>query len=81
MPTNTIVNKVVLFVTSTKMTSNDDLLSFLKDLKIQAEKNNEEIKLQVKTRIDELAAKVDKAKEEAFEKEKNDKANMKKLQN
>ena len=62
------------------MTSNDDLMYFLKDFKIQAETNNEELKMQVKTRIVELAVKVDKAKDEATEKEKNDKINMKKLQ-
>ena len=80
LPVKTTVNIIVLSAISSNMTSNDDLMSFLKDLKIQAEKNNEEIKLQVKTRIDELAEKVDKVKEEASAKEKNDKENMSKLQ-
>ena len=50
-------------------------MEMLRGIKVQAEKNSDELKLHVKTRIDELALKVDTAKVEAKEKETRDKKN------
>ena len=51
-------------------------MTFLRKLNIQAQKNSEDLKLQVNTRIDELTAKVDNAKAEASQKEERDKIKM-----
>ena len=44
-----------------KMTSNEDIMAMLNSLKMQADRNNEELKNQVMKRIDGLEEKVDNA--------------------
>ena len=60
----------------TMTSTNDDIMSFLRKLKIQADKNSEEVKNQVKIKIDELSEKVDNVQREASEKEKRNKDKM-----
>ena len=60
-------------------TTNDDIMKFLNTMKIQAERNNDELKNHVKIKIDELTEKVEVAKKDADEKEGRDKVQMEKL--
>ena len=57
----------------------DDIMKFLNTMKVQAEKNSDDLKKHVKEKIDELTEKVEKAKKEADEKENRDKIQIEKM--
>ena len=62
------------------MTSNEDIMKMLNSLKMQADRNNEDLKNQVMKRIDGLEEKVDKAEKKATEKDTRDAQNINVIQ-
>ena len=65
------------------MTTNDDILKFLNTFKDQVDKNNMNLRKDMKnvnTRLNELTDKVETAKNDAIEKESRDKIKMQEVQ-
>ena len=58
---------------------NEDFLKCLNDMMIKADRNNQELRNDVKIRMEELSIKVDNAKKEAIEKEKRDEDKMREM--
>ena len=62
------------------MTTNEDILNCLNNMKIQADTNNKELRRDVMKKMDDIDKKVEKAKEVAKEKDRKDEAKIEEIQ-